>query len=234
MVHRVGTLIHHLTTIYVSSVTCPQLEYSESQIHDNIHQRHFLSQKQPQKIIYNKKLETSLKLWRTPWKTSFFFLWWCNKNFNQSDFPHLAKKHILAPHNFFYRYPQCYHRVKVRIFNHQKPPEYQHQIRGWNHFSNLWGCRHNSQHPYRLQESNLTHNLDWILSHWFSKVTKYKKIPQIIKTSKAQAPPQKVQQHLSHYPRHFGKNFHTQSAQYLVANHLLKLPHALHIYNKHG
>ena len=34
---------------------------------------------------------------RPPEDTSFLVLWRCNKKRNQSDFPHLAKKHIPAP-----------------------------------------------------------------------------------------------------------------------------------------
>ena len=72
MEHPVGTLVHHLTTIYVCSVTCPQLEYLQSQIHYNISQRHLLSQKQPQlsptsKWIHNCNYE------RPPKDNYYFF-----------------------------------------------------------------------------------------------------------------------------------------------------------------
>ena len=62
--------------------------------------------------------------------------------------------------------------------------------------------------------------------------TKYKKIPQILKTRKTQAAPRQVQHQLSRPPRNFGTNFRTQAEQHLVANNLFKLSHDLHIYNK--
>ena len=96
-------------------------------------------------------------------------------------------------------------RVKTQDLAHTPPPIYQ---------------------PYTYP------NLDPI--PLIKKFTKYKKIPQIIKTRKTQAAPQQVQHHLRHYPRHFGAKFRIQAAHHLVANHLFKLPHFFHIYNNQG
>ena len=46
--------------------------------------------------------------------------------------------------------------------------------------------------------------------------------------------PQKFQHQLSCSPRNDGINFLTQAAHYIFANHLFKLLHAFHIYNKQG
>ena len=66
---------------------------------------------------------------------------------------------------------------------------------------------------------------------YFSKI---KKIPQILQTKHKKLVQQQVQLRLRHSPRNSGTNFCTQVAQHLIANHLLKLPHAFHIYNKKG
>ena len=66
------------------------------------------------------------------------------------------------------------------------------------------------------------------------KITKYKKIPHILKTRKTQAAPRQVQHRLRHSLCNFGTNFCNQAAHHLVSNHLFKLPHAFHIYNKQG
>ena len=64
--------------------------------------------------------------------------------------------------------------------------------------------------------------------------TKFKKIPQILKTRKTQAAHRQVQYLLRCSPLHFGKKFRNQAAQHLVANHLFKLMHAFHIWNQQG
>ena len=76
-----------------------------------------------------------------------------------------CKEAQLSPASKFYCYPQCYHRARMKVFNHQKSPAYQHQLRGWNRFCNLRRCKHKSQHPHRLQESSLPNHLAWIISH---------------------------------------------------------------------
>ena len=73
-----------------------------------------------------------------------------------------CKEAQLIPAYKYYSFPQCYHRVRMKIFNHQNFPEYQHQIQGWNHCRNLLGCKHNIQQPQGLQFINLPHSLVWI------------------------------------------------------------------------
>ena len=69
---------------------------------------------------------------------------------------------------------------------------------------------------------------------WIKKIAKNKKIPQILRTKQNQASTRKFQHLLRHSPHNFGINFRTQAAHQLVANHLFKLLHDLHIYNKKG
>ena len=58
------------------------------------------------------------------------------------------------------------------------------------------------------------------------------KSPQIPKARKTQAAPRQVQHCLRCSPLNLRKQFRTQAAQHLVANHLFNLQHAFHIYNK--
>ena len=66
------------------------------------------------------------------------------------------------------------------------------------------------------------------------KFAKYKKTLQILKARKTHVAPRKVQHQLRQSPRNVGTNYRTQVSQHLVSNHIFKLPHAYHIYNKQG
>ena len=55
-----------------------------------------------------------------------------------------------------------------------------------------------------------------------------------MRTKKNHVVQRQVQHRLHLSPRNFGTNFHTKSAQHLVANHLFKLPHAFHFCNNQG
>ena len=69
---------------------------------------------------------------------------------------------------------------------------------------------------------------------WIKFLTKSLKSPHIPKSRKTQVATRKVQHRLRRYPRNFRQKFRTQAAQNLVDNHLFKLPHDFHIYNKQG
>ena len=69
---------------------------------------------------------------------------------------------------------------------------------------------------------------------WIKRLKIYKETPHILKARKQQAAPRQVQHRLQRSPRNVGTNFLTQASHHLVANHLFKLLHAYHIYNKKG
>ena len=76
--------------------------------------------------------------------------------------------------------------------------------------------------------------LDQHSNLWITFFTKYKKIPQILKTRKTQVAPRQVQHQKRHFQRNFLEKNCTQAAQHLVCNHLFKLYHAFHIFNNQG
>ena len=76
-----------------------------------------------------------------------------------------CKEAQLSPASKFYCYPQCYHRARMKVFNHQKSRTYRHQIQRWNRFCILLVCKHKIHHQHRLQEISLPRPIYWILSH---------------------------------------------------------------------
>ena len=79
-----------------------------------------------------------------------------------------------------YHYPQCSHRVKMKIFNTKRSSAHQHHLQTWNWFHKLLVCKHKSQHPQRLQEVSLQHLLAWIHIK-INGLKDLKKTPQILK-----------------------------------------------------
>ena len=118
--------------------------------------------------------------------------------------------------------------------NHQKSTGYQNQLRGWNQFFNLRGCKHKSQQPHHLQYISLPHPLAWILYHWLKKLQHIRRYPRFSKPGKHKHRPDKFNTNYASPPHNFGTNFRTQSEQNLVANHLFELPPVFRIYNNQG
>ena len=77
-------------------------------------------------------------------------------------FPTSGKEAHLSPACKIFHYPQCYHRVRMKIFNTKISSAHQYQLWEWNRFGNLWGCKHKIKHTPQLQESSLQHPPDWI------------------------------------------------------------------------
>ena len=86
-----------------------------------------------------------------PPKTPRFCPMMMQQKIQSTRLPKFCKEAYLSPAYKFYCYPQCYHRARMKIFNHQKSPAYQHQLQGWNRFRNLQGCKYKIHHPYHLQ-----------------------------------------------------------------------------------
>ena len=106
----------------------------------------------------------------------------------------------------FYRYPQCDHRVRMKIFNHQKTPAYQHQLRGWNWFCNIQGCKHKNKHPQLLQEISNTYHPAWILYHLLKKLKNIRRYPRFSKTEKYKRHPDKFNTFYAVPRANLGKN----------------------------
>ena len=113
----------------------------------------------------------------------------------------------------FFHYPQCSQRVKMKIFSTKRSSSHQHQLRGWNRFRNVRGCKHKIQHPHRLQESSLQHPPDWI--HIQTNGLKYlkyiRKHLRFSKARKLQAEPRQVKNRLRRSPRNVVKHLRTQA-----------------------
>ena len=77
-----------------------------------------------------------IAIMKYPLKRLTFLYYGNEKKHNQAYLPHFEKKHISAPLEKFH-YPQCYNRVRMKIFNTKILSAHQHQIRGWNRFRNL-------------------------------------------------------------------------------------------------
>ena len=84
--------------------------------------------------------------------------------------------------------------------------------------------------PTRVQHSP-SPRLDSFTNPCIKIVYKKKENPHIIPTKQKQASSRQFQNGLCCSPRNGGTNFCTQSSQHLVAHHMFKLPHYLHIYN---
>ena len=110
--------------------------------------------KKTQKIIYSNQLDT-------PKYNSFLVLWWWKKVWS-IILPTSCKEGHLSQANKFYHYHQCYHKLKVKIFNFKISPPYQYQLRRWNWFLNLRRCKCISPHPHNLQEISWQHPPGWI------------------------------------------------------------------------
>ena len=92
-----------------------------------------------------------------------------------------------------------------------------------------------SSPPHPLQEWSLQNPLAWInIQIHGLTIAKNKWTLQILQTKKKQMAPRNFQDQLCSSMCNIGTNFCNQSAQELVAYHLLKFLHALHIYNKQG
>ena len=94
-------------------------------------------------------------------------------------FPTSGKEAHLSPACKIFHYPQCYHRVRMKIFNTKISSAHQYQLWEWNRFGNLRGCKHKIKHTPQLQESSLQHPPDWIhiQIHGFKNLQNIRKHP---------------------------------------------------------
>ena len=97
-----------------------------------------------------------------PKNNSFLIIWWSNKKCDQPKLPTFCTEPHLNHAYKYYHYHQCYHRIRVKIFNFKISPSYQYHLQGWNRFCNLRGCKHFSYHPHHLQYCSLPHHPAWI------------------------------------------------------------------------
>ena len=96
MAHRVGILVHNLNTTDLCSVTCRNW-YSNNHRYPPIYPEGiFFPKNNHRRLFTAENWIHNCKNYGLPEDTSFLVLWWCNKKWDQSDFPHLAKKHISA------------------------------------------------------------------------------------------------------------------------------------------
>ena len=120
-----------------------------------------------------------------PKNNSFLIIWWSNKKCDQPKLPTFCTEPHLNHAYKYYHYHQCYHRIRVKIFNFKISPSYQYHLQGWNRFRNLRGCKHFSYHPHHLQYCSLPHHPAWIhiqihglQSYNICEITRYSQIQE--------------------------------------------------------
>ena len=133
----------------------------------------------------------------------------------------------------FYPCHHCYHRLRMKIFNLNIYPAYQYQLQGCNQFCILQGWNYFIQHPHHIQDYSLPHHPAWIQIQILGlniykmfEVTSYSQSQENIGVTPESST------HIMSIPAQLKKKICTQASQHLVANHLLNLPHAFHVYNK--
>ena len=151
-------------------------------------------------------------------------------------FPTYCKGAHLSYAYKFYHYHQCYHKLRVKIFNLNISPAYQYQIQGGGSFlqSPRVKTHQSAPIPSSIKQFSTSPSLDPHTNPWIKTFTKKFKTPQIPKASKTQAAPRQVHHRLRRSLCNFRKKFRIRAAQNLVSNHLFKLKHHFHIYNEQG
>ena len=182
------------------SITLPLQMYPVLHAHNWHSKNHIFITIYPERIFSSKNNHRRLSPtsnWRHncnnkihPEVTSFFPLWWCQKNvINQIS--HILQRSTAQPRIQILPLPSLLPQIHNENFQPAEITIIPAPAPKVESFFNLQGCKHKSQHSHRLQEIGLTHILAWIISHDSKHLQNIRSYPRFSKPGKHKRHPSK-------------------------------------------